>query len=152
MVGMVRKAALGKMLILLIGREEGFSLLEILIVIVLMAALIGVNLPNFEGLLNSIESRGQLLKVEHFFKAIRENSISQQRRIELTIKNNQFFCQINNQEKLNLDIEIINSSVDRISYYPDGTSSGGSFSIYLSDKSIYSAFIDQITGKIKWEN
>ena len=50
------------MLILLTGKEEGFSLLEILIIMVIMATLVAINLPHFEGFIASLEERGQLRK------------------------------------------------------------------------------------------
>ncbi len=136
---------------LLIGNEEGFTLLEVLIVLVLITALVTVNLPNFEKYLESIETRGQLLRVEHLFRGIRERSISQQQKVEVKIHNTGLIYMINNEEEISFDLEIVNRSVDNITYYPDGTSSGGAFTISILDKHKYSANIDIITGKLDWE-
>lgn len=149
---MEEKVVLAKMLMLLTGKEEGFSLLEILIGLTIIAVFVAVNLPNLEGFLVSVECRGQLLKIEHFLQAIREMSISQQRRVELAVVDNGFLHQINEQESFNLKIKIVSRSTDKINYYPDGTSSGGSFSINISDNIIYSAVIDPVTGEIMWSN
>lgn len=138
------------MLILPTGREDGFSLLEILIIMVIMAALAAINLPYFEGFLASIEDRGQLRKIEHLSRAVREMSISQQRQMELFVGEQEIYYQASGKEKIGLEVQVLSKSTDKIVFYPDGRCSGGTFSIKLQGGKSYSAAIDAITGRISW--
>ncbi len=138
------------MLILLTGKEEGFSLLEILIIMVIMATLVAINLPHFEGFIASLEERGQLRKIEHLTRAVREMSISQQRQLELFIDEQEVYYQPSGKEKISLEVQVLSKSADKIIFFPDGRRSGGNFTIKLQGGKSYSAVIDSITGRISW--
>lgn len=135
---------------LLIGKENGFTLLEILIVMILIAALIGVILPNFDQFLNSVEIRGQLRKIEHFFRGAREKSITQNMLVQVLVNDNGLLLKQGDGEILEYELQIESRNIDQLTFYPDGTSSGGIFSIDILNKYLYTASIDPITGKLEW--
>ncbi|MFP4017441.1 MAG: Tfp pilus assembly protein FimT/FimU [Halanaerobiales bacterium] len=137
------------MLMLLIG-DDGFTLLEVMIVMVLIALIIAVNLPEFANYMESIETRGQLLRIEHIFTAVREKSISQQKKIEVILRGNQLIYRPDNEQVFNFEMEIVSRDRDKVIFYPDGTSSGAVFSIQLRENDIHMVRIDPISGEIKW--
>ena len=135
---------------LLIGKEKGFTLLEVLIVIIFIVILIGVSLPNFDQFLDSIEIRGQLRKVEHYCRGARERSITQNIVVEIKVNDDGLLLKQGDGNIIDYELEIKNRNIDEITYYPDGSSSGGIFSIAILDKYLYTVNIDPITGKLEW--
>ncbi|MFP4662095.1 MAG: prepilin-type N-terminal cleavage/methylation domain-containing protein [Halanaerobiales bacterium] len=139
------------MLMLPIG-ERGFTLLEVMIVIVLIAVIIAVNLPEFAKYLESIETRGQLLRVDKIFTAVKERSISQQKKIEVFLQDDQLIYRPDGEQVFSYDLEIVSRDKDKIIFYPDGTSSGVVFSLRLQNSSIHTVSIDSISSALEWSN
>lgn len=140
------------MQILQIGKEDGFTLMEILIVLVLIMAFIAVNLPDFHHFIESIERRGQIQQVEHFFRALREKSIVLQRELDVEINESGLFCKQESDIVANIELLVTGENTRNIILYPDGSCSGGAFSINVLDRYCYTVNVDPVTGKLEWLN
>lgn len=145
----IKKGEQVKIRMLQIGREEGFTLLEILIVIAIVATFITLNLPHFATLLDSIENKAQLRSLEHLITKSRELSIRQQQATEIRINNNGI-SYLGNNETIKYSFQISNYSNDKVIFYPDGTSTGGSFDLLIQDKYNYRIIVDKISGRVKF--
>ena len=140
------------MLTLQTGREEGATLIEILIVLIIITAFITMNLPDFHNFLGSVERRGQIQKVEHFFYALREKSIVQHKELVLKINDNGLICRDEEEQSLNIELAITEKNTEKIIFYPDGSCSGGAFSITIADRYNYQVDVDPVTVKLDWSS
>ena len=137
------------MQILQTGSERGITLIEVLIVLLVITIIISLNLPEFQNLIVSVERRGQIHKVEHFFYALREKSILLHRELVLEINDNGLLCK-DEEQNLSIDLRVIEKNTEKVIFYPDGSCSGGRFSISISDRYKYRVIVDPVTAKLDW--
>ncbi len=162
----VRRAAKRTVLISPLGRFRkaplGFSLLELIAVLIVMAAATAIILPSFQGGLKNLELETSGRDLVTLMKYARSQAITQQKvfRVFLFPKEGErahyvfataFGEQIKKQhlpEGISLSAEKGRFPV-RIGFYPNGRSSGASFILTSSTGRQMRVAVDPITGLAK---
>ncbi len=140
-------------------RQQGFTLLEILLVLVLMVMAAGLVLP---ALLNSgsaqIRSAGRMVAAA--LQRSREYAINQQRPVTLVVDVNQRLLEIPGQlrarrlaPELILEVftarsELLDEARAGIRFFPDGSSSGGRITMSAGPVQAY-VDVDWLTGQVR---
>ncbi len=140
------------------GKEYGFTLLELMVVLALLTLLIGLVLP---GLLKSYQREQERSKIRRFLtilRTARSEAVTRHQRVRLAVDVNtgQYHLEgFAGKGILNLRLEdphLVWEEIDRrrgyIIFYPDGSSSGGNLVIINSVGKRYRVEVDTITGKI----
>ena len=141
------------MQILLIGKQEGFTLIEVIISVVLIGIITSLVVPTFAMFADSIKQNAVERKILILFKQARAEAISNRKITSVLITKDTLLYQSTSQEKIEFkeSIKKINS-VDKqakICFFPNGRSSGGEVEIILVDGVKLNLKIDPITGKSK---
>jgi type II secretion system protein H len=156
---MVSKAAKTKMPMSHPGRQGGFTLLEIIIVLVLLGLAAAVVIPSFIGGLRGLqlETAGRDLVTR--MKQARTDALNQQSVIRVILKNNpqedaQYafvdeYGRALRTYNLPTGVEVKTAEGElplKISFYPSGRSSGGKFSLQNEGGRVLRIFVDPVTG------
>ena len=154
------------------GEANGFTLLELVLVLLLMSLIAGLTLPFVASTLDRIKLQSEVRQIASALQFARSEAISKKTlyTFNIDIDKNQYWLGIPKQEKITqpkpidetvriLDYqrtdETLTEGTFMILFYPRGNSSGGTLRfISINDKdeeNIYVVNIDPITGKPKIE-
>jgi prepilin-type N-terminal cleavage/methylation domain-containing protein len=154
------------------GEANGFTLLELVLVLLLMSLIAGLTLPFVASTLDRITLQSEVRQISSALQFARSEAISKKTlyTFSIDIDENQYWLGIPKQEEINqpkpidetvriLDYqrtdETLTEGAFMILFYPRGNSSGGTLRfISINDKdeeNIYAVNIDPITGKPKIE-
>lgn len=137
-----------------IGRDKGFVLIELIIVLVILGIAIAFILPAFNSLSITIERKTIQRKVINYFEKIRNLAIISNSIVRIKIAGNRLEVNKKILQFQNKGIkEIINSkSKDKfITFYPDGTSSGGRLIFVTDNDKSFGVTVDPVTGSVRVE-
>ncbi|TDX53279.1 pilus assembly FimT family protein [Orenia marismortui] len=145
------------MKILLTGKEKGFTLLEVLISIVLITLIIGIVLPAFDILFDSVTGKTTERKVINLFAKIRNKAITSNSKQSILVVDDTLIYQGDNGEKIKFNkaikrITVNNKKEDSsegkmIHFFPNGTSSGASLNFVMNNDREFELVIDKVTGR-----
>ncbi len=140
--------------------SRGFTLMELLVVLAIMAILAGIAMPTFVG-------RSTVLAVESGAQAIadalgrtRGRAISTNRAAAFTLNIEERWFRaaaestaerLPDEAKISFVTarsEVLNETVARIRFYPDGSSSGGRIILAAQDRQ-YAVLVDWLTGRVR---
>jgi type II secretion system protein H len=154
------------------GETNGFTLLELVLVLLLMSLIAGLTVPFVASTLDRIKLQSEVRKIASALQYARSEAISKKTlyTFNIDIDENQYSLGIPKQEEITppkqidetvriLDYqktdETLTEGAFMILFYPRGNSSGGTLRfISINDKdeeNIYVVNIDPITGKPKIE-
>jgi type II secretion system protein H len=152
------------------GEVNGFTLLELVLVLLLMSLIAGLTLPFVSSTLDRITLQSEVRQIASALQFARSEAISKKTlyTFNIDIDENHYWLRIPKQEEATqpkpidktvriLDYqgtdEIITEGAFMILFYPRGNSSGGTIRfISITDKdeeNIYAVNINPITGKPK---
>lgn len=110
------------------GKIYSFTFIEVLFVIIIIAVLVGVSLPNMRRTFNNLQLNSFSRQLQAFMVYLRERSIVEGKIIYLNIDNQkrQYWAQIKDNESrlrtFSLPVEItIETEKEQILFYPDGS-------------------------------
>ena len=159
------------------GESNGFTLLELVLVLLLMGLIAGLTLPFVASTLDRIKLQSEVRQIASALQFARSEAISKKTlyTFNIDINENQYWLGIPKQKEVTqpkpidetvrildyqeLDNQETNEALTEgafmILFYPRGNSSGGSLRFAsINDKdeeNIYAVIIDPITGKPKIE-
>ena len=152
------------------GEANGFTLLELVLVLLLMSLIAGLTLPFVASTLDRITLQSEVRQIASALQFARSEAISKKTlyTFNIDIDENQYWLGIPKQEEITqpkpidetdriLDYKKTDDTLTEgafmILFYPRGNSSGGTLRfISINDKdeeNIYAVNIDPITGKPK---
>ncbi|MCL4501187.1 MAG: GspH/FimT family protein [Deltaproteobacteria bacterium] len=140
-------------------REGGFTLLELVAVMALLALLMGLVLP---GLMRTAKKEGIRANLRQFatvLRLARSQAATSHRRVRVFLnkENGSYWLEGSNQKGVLAgmrlgDTRLVWEGVDRrqgyIAFYSDGTSSGGKLVMTDPAGRVYSLDVEIITGKV----
>lgn len=131
------------------GKCAGFTLIEILVTMAIIAVAASVIAPHMEGFFESAESRSVQRRISNLLLAARETAITSEEKQVVTLKGTEFTFQdrVIDLGEFGFEAE---EEKGEISYYSDGTSSGGNFSLIYREDEARILEIEKITGKPEW--
>jgi general secretion pathway protein H len=143
-------------------KDYGFTLLELMVVLALLTLLIGLVMP---GLLKSYQREQERSKTRRFLtllRSARSEAITRHQPVRLAIDLNtglynlEGFAEKGTLNGLHLeDPHLVWDDLDRrrghITFYPDGSSSGGRLVIIHPGGNQYLVEVDTITGKVAFK-
>jgi len=139
---------------MLLTGKKGFTLLEVLIVLIIMGVVTGFLLPNFDTIHRSIQLNLRERKLINLFRQARKQAITANKPQKIEVRGTSFLYQPSDAEFVEFNqgivkIELIENSEDIIIFYPDGTSSGAELIIHLENEQKLKFKIDTISGNLK---
>jgi len=141
---------------LLIGSNQGFTLIELLLVIVLIGVIVGLTLPNFIVLLESIEFKTTSRQVLNLFNKLSLQSIIDGQKQVVNIQGNNLVYQTKAGEKVTFGRGIreikLKDGTTPIYFYPTGRSSGAKLLLVTNNGYQTTIVIDEITAKAAVED
>gem|GEM_PF-3798120 len=145
-----------KMPILQTGNQDaGFTMLEIIIIMVIIGVALAILTPAFNNYLQGIEVKTDQRKVINLLEVARNKAITTGKEQVVGIKNGNLVILKPDEKEETLEVKTtalwpIEGSQE-ITFYPDGTSSGGSFLFTYQDTGKLILSINQVTGKPLWD-
>ena len=152
------------------GKPNGFTLLEMVLVLLLMGLFAGLTLPFVVSTLDRIKLQSEVRQISSAIQFTRSEAISRKTlfTFNVDIEKNQYWLAIPKQEEVTqskpidetvqvIDYqradETLTEGTFEILFYPRGNSSGGTIRFKSTDdkdeENIYAVTIDPITGKPK---
>lgn len=152
------------------GETDGFTLLELVLVLLLMGLIAGLTLPFVASTLDRLKLQSEVRQIASALQFARSESISKKTlfTFNINIDDNQYWLAMPKQNEVTqpkpidetvriLDYqsadETLTEGTFMILFYPRGNSSGGTLRFKsINDKdeeNIYAVIIDPITGKPK---
>jgi len=150
------------------GKSNGFTLLEMVLVLLLMGLFAGLTLPFVVSTLDRIKLQSEVRQISSAIQFTRSEAISRKTlfTFNVDIEKNQYWLAIPKQEEVTqskpidetvqvIDYqradETLTEGTFEILFYPRGNSSGGTIRFKSTDdkdeENIYAVTIDPITGK-----
>ena len=139
--------------------RRGFTLLEILIVLALMAIVAGFVLPMFGGPVSTSELRSSARQLAAGLRLAQSEAVSQRREtfLVLDVAGKRFKVDNDPHEhrlpsKIELKLftaqnDLVSESVGSIRFFPDGGSNGGRITVASGDRK-FDVDIDWLTGRV----
>lgn len=143
-----------------ISSEGGFTLLELMMVMVLMALLVGLVLPGLMGTWERASSRANLGKLTSALRVARSEAATQGHRVRvfLDLKNGRFRMEGSKQQWELTGMRLIDAhlvwedqekSQGYIAFYGDGSSSGGKVALEEPTGQRHLIIVKPVTGKVQ---
>ncbi len=132
--------------------QRGFTLLEVLIVVVIIGLTLGITLPDFGGMLESVEIRAGMRKITNIIQEARARAIisGDIQRVQIYYENIQYDI----SDKENYKTTTLNGfkffEEETMYFYPDGTTSGKEIRVQAPDNQEYILTINPLTGEVNW--
>jgi general secretion pathway protein H len=139
-----------------ISKEEGFTLLELTIVIVLMGIVLAMVLPTFDLLFDSITGKSTERKIFNIVEKVRDQAIISNQEQTILVKDNKLIYRDNAgiEEAFNEGIkriELKQVEDKKITFYPNRTNSGGVLRGVLANNQEFSLSINPLNGQLSLE-
>lgn len=140
-------------------RQCGFTLLEILVVLVIGVLLVALVPPLLSGMSNTTELRGAARQLAAGLRSARNEAITRQREAILTLDLAQHRFGVSGDPRgikfpdgvaiklYTAQSELIDGATGNIRFFPDGSSTGGAITVSGS-KQAYRVKVDWLTGAI----
>jgi len=141
------------------GRQRGFTLLEILVVLVIGVLLITLVPPLLSGMSGATELRGAARQLAAGLRSARNTAITSQREAVLTLDLAQHRFEVSGAQRVvalpeglalklyTAQSELRDGATGNIRFFPDGSSTGGHIEIH-GPKLAYRINVDWLTGAI----
>jgi len=141
-------------LILLTGKQ-GFTLIEILISVVLIGIIVSFTVPSFNQLLVSITGDTTGRQLTSNLEKIKTQAVIKDKPQQVKIKGDNLVYTSSSGEKLEFgsgikDLKLADGET-KITFFPDGTSSGGKLLVTTTSEIKLVVKIEQVTGEIRLE-
>lgn len=133
--------------------EQGFTLMEVLIVITIIALTLGITLPSFNNISNSIKLKLEKYMIINVFNQARKKAVISNNENSVLIKNNSISLKLNGENKITSKLKILKLKKGQeklINYFPNGTSNGGKINFVTDNNQLYTLEIDNVTGEVYW--
>ena len=143
------------------SRIHGFSLLELLIVLAIAAAMFALVPPLFSGAIQSAEHKATAYELAAALKQVRSQAISTQeeRVLTLDLEEKQYIGGTNPRPKaLPQDLEFALDTarseqttefIGSIRFFPDGSATGGRITLSNATQRKYFVDVDWLTGRVQ---
>lgn len=140
-------------------RQRGFTLLELLVVLVIAVLLVSLTPPLLSGLSGSTELRGAARQLAAGLRFARNEAVTRQREAVLTLDLAQHRFEVSGDsrqialpESLALRLysaqsELSSQTTGSIRFFPDGSSTGGAITV-SGPKLAYRVNVDWLTGAV----
>ncbi|PRX30488.1 general secretion pathway protein H [Orenia metallireducens] len=135
---------------MLLTGKDAFTLIEVLVVVILIGIILGVSLPSFGKLLDSVELRSTSRKVIQLLTQLRVKAISEYSTESLELADDRLIYQDRSGELIEFSkgIKVIRDLKEdnEICFFADGSSSGGEFIVVTANNQEFRVKINPITG------
>ncbi len=156
-----RRQTYGRIFVLprMASRASGVTLLELLIVLVIMAAVTGLVVPMFGSGVSTTELKSAARQLASGLRLARSEAVTQRREtfLVLDVAGRRFRVDRNPKEHpLPRDVELklftaqndlIDDKVGSIRFYPDGGSNGGRITVASGERK-FEVDVDWLTGRV----
>ena len=144
---------------MIVWRSRGFTLLEVLVVLVIGVLLVALTPPLLSGMSGATELRGAARQIAAGLRKARNEAVTRQQAavLQLDVAGHRFAISGDPREialpkdiKLNLytaQSELLDEEKGHIRFFPDGSSTGGAITVSGS-KLAYRVNVDWLTGAI----
>jgi general secretion pathway protein H len=142
-----------------LGRLKGFTLLELMVVLVIMVLVYSLAVPVFSTLVPGVELKSATRQLSAGLRKARSNAVTRKHESTLTLDvEHRQFTVTDDQKKytlpseLNLNLktarrEQLAPNIGAIRFYPDGSSTGGSITL-ASGEVRYTIDVNWLTGQV----
>ncbi len=142
-----------------IGYVQGFTLLELLVVLVIIAGVAVVALPRFTNAMTAVELKGATRQVASALRYARTQAVAKRRDVALLFDVERRAFVNSDADKvhmlpadLNLKLltaqsEIVSEDVGAIRFFADGSSTGGRITLSVGQRS-YIVDVSWLTGRV----
>lgn len=142
-----------------VKRQGGFTLLELLVVLVIGVLLVSLAPPLLSGLSGASELRGAARQLAAGLRSARNEAVSRQREATLTLDlDRRRFGVTGDPREITLpeglalrlytaQAEVVDAATGGIRFFPDGSSTGGSITVSGANRA-YRVTVDWLTGAI----
>jgi general secretion pathway protein H len=146
-----------------LGRLNGFTLLELMVVLVIMVLVYTLTIPAISTLIPGVELKGATRQISAGLRKARSRAVTIKQESTLTLDVEQRKFSISGDEKIydipsGLDLNLITArseqlgpDVGAIRFYPDGSSTGGSITL-ASGELEYIVDVNWLTGQVNVAN
>lgn len=139
-------------------RQKGFTLLELLVALVIMAAIAGVAVPQFSRSMTNVQLRKSTQEISAILREARNTAISESRMIALVLEAEDQSLQIKDGTFIyfwpdGIDVELAETrTVFReadlsIRFYPDGTATNSYLTVSAHERR-HTIMVDWLTGHV----
>ena len=141
------------------GRAAGFTLLELLVVLVIAVAIAGVALPRFAGVMETVELKRAARELASALREARSQAIAQRRDVALVLDVERRMFETNGGRRpralpprLDLRLvaaesEVVSEAVGAIRFFTDGSSTGGRITVSAGSRA-YVIDVNWLTGRV----
>ena len=141
-----------KQQMLLTGKQQGLTLVEVLIALVLIGLITGITLPNFNQLLASVEGKAAQRQVVSIFKKLRTKAVTEGVQQKVEVRKDGFNYQTPTGAELSFKANIKDVKLEQgsspILFYPNGSSSGAELSVRTKNGRQLKIEVDRITAEV----
>ena len=141
------------------GRLGGFTLLELIVVLVIMALVYTLTLPAISTLFPGVELKGATRQISAGLRKARSRAVTIKQESTLTLDVEQKHFSVSGDQKTysipsDLDLNLktarseqLSAEVGSIRFYPDGSSTGGTITL-TSGELEYTVDVNWLTGQV----
>jgi general secretion pathway protein H len=142
-----------------IAKYRGFTLLELLIVLAIMVAIVGIAVPQFSRSMTSVHLRKSTQEISAILREARNSAISESRTVVLILDADKQLLQIQGSEfeyQWSDDVHVelagtasslFQEAIVLVRFYPDGTATNSALTISARERS-HTIAVDWLTGRV----
>jgi len=134
-----------------ISSARGFTLIEILIVMVLIGLSISVVIPNIGNTLDKIRFKGETKKAFELIEKMKFNAFFYQKSIKISEQGNKLVISGMDFSKDEVP-DLVYSMKNEISFSPNGVTPGGQILLYFKGKPKTRINVERFTGRLTLES